>query len=54
MNSLRGAVLFDIDAAITGGSTRAELEDAGAAAVYEDVAELLDRLDESPLGRLVT
>lgn len=38
---------------LTGGSTREQLEDAGALAVYEDVGELLDRLDESPLGRLL-
>ncbi|MFH8689635.1 hypothetical protein ACH4EC_22550 [Streptomyces anulatus] len=29
---------------------RADLERAGAEAVYRDVAELLDRLDESPFG----
>jgi HAD superfamily hydrolase (TIGR01509 family) len=33
----------------SGGITRAELEEAGAVAVYEDVADLLDRLDDSPL-----
>ncbi len=37
---------------LTGGHTRETLDDAGAVAVYEDVAELLDGLDGSPLGRL--
>ena len=40
-------------AVLTGGSTRQVLEDAGAVAVYEDVAELLERLDDSPLARLL-
>lgn len=39
---------------LTGGSSRENLEDAGALAVYEDVAELLDQLDDSPLARLWT
>jgi phosphoglycolate phosphatase len=34
----------------TGGFAAAELEDAGAIAVYESVAELRDRLDATPLG----
>ena len=38
---------------LTGGSSAQELEDAGAAAVYTDVAELLRKLDESPLGELI-
>ena len=38
---------------LTGGATREQLEEAGAAAVYEDVGELLDRLDGSPLGKLL-
>ena len=37
---------------LTGGSTREQLEDAGAIAVYEDVAELLARLETSPLQKL--
>ena len=37
-------------AVITGGFSRAELEEAGAAAVYESVAELRRSLDDSPLG----
>jgi HAD superfamily hydrolase (TIGR01509 family) len=36
-------------AVLTGGISRAELEDAGAVAVYGDVGELLDDLDGSPL-----
>jgi HAD superfamily hydrolase (TIGR01549 family) len=37
-------------AVITGGFSRAELEEAGAATVYESVAELRRSLDDSPLG----
>jgi HAD superfamily hydrolase (TIGR01509 family) len=36
----------------TGGMTRAQLLDAGAVEVWDDVAALLDGLDESVLGRL--
>jgi HAD superfamily hydrolase (TIGR01509 family) len=36
-------------AVTSGGISRAELEEAGAVAVYDDVAALLDALDESPL-----
>jgi HAD superfamily hydrolase (TIGR01509 family) len=36
-------------AVITGGFSRAELEEAGAAIVFESVAELRERLDETPL-----
>jgi HAD superfamily hydrolase (TIGR01509 family) len=36
-------------AVTTGGISRAELEAAGAVAVYDDVAALLDGLDDSPL-----
>jgi HAD superfamily hydrolase (TIGR01509 family) len=36
-------------AVITGGFSRAELEEAGAAAVFESVAELRSRLSETPL-----
>jgi HAD superfamily hydrolase (TIGR01509 family) len=35
-----------------GGTSAAELSEAGAAAVYADPAELLAALDESPLGKL--
>lgn len=36
-------------AVVTGGFSEAELREAGAAAVYESVADLQDRLDETPL-----
>jgi len=36
----------------TGGFSHHELREAGAVAVYADVAELLEGLDESPLGAL--
>ena len=58
-----GDTTWDVEAAaelglgvvcvLTGGSTVEQLEAAGAVAVYQDVAELLDRLDESPLGKLL-
>jgi phosphoglycolate phosphatase-like HAD superfamily hydrolase len=37
-------------AVITGGFSRAELEEAGAAAVFESVAELRAGLRDTPLG----
>ncbi len=37
---------------LTGGATRQQLEDAGAIAVYEDVADLLANFDDSPLAAL--
>jgi HAD superfamily hydrolase (TIGR01509 family) len=37
-------------AVITGGFSRAELEEAGAAAVFESVAELRSGLGDTPLG----
>jgi HAD superfamily hydrolase (TIGR01509 family) len=37
-------------AVITGGFSRAELEQAGAAAVFESVGELRSSLDDTPLG----
>lgn len=40
-------------AVLTGGWTRADLENAGATAVYDDVADLLEHLDDSPLARLL-
>lgn len=59
-----GDTRWDIEAAakcglevvtvLTGGSTRRDLDDAGAVAVYEDVADLLANLDDSPLSRLLT
>jgi HAD superfamily hydrolase (TIGR01549 family) len=36
---------------LTGGFSEAELRDAGAAAVFASIDELLARLDETPLGR---
>lgn len=54
-----GDTVWDIEAArkaglrcvavLSGGISRAELEEAGAVAVYEDVAALLDDLDDSVL-----
>jgi HAD superfamily hydrolase (TIGR01509 family) len=38
---------------LSGGHTRERLEDAGAVAVYEDVADLLEHLDDSPLARFL-
>ena len=40
-------------AVLTGGISRQELTEAGAVAVYEDVAELLRQLDDSPIGKLL-
>ncbi len=40
-------------AVLTGGTTRQDLTDAGAVAVYEDVGDLLDHLDDSPLARFL-
>jgi len=40
----------DTVAVITGGFSRAELEEAGAACVFESVAELRQRLSETPLA----
>ncbi|MFJ9113536.1 HAD family hydrolase [Streptomyces sp. NPDC102283] len=55
-----GDTVWDMEAAgragvtavalLSGGIPRTDLERAGAEAVYEDVAELLDRLDDSPFG----
>ena len=36
-------------AVMTGGFSDAELREAGASMIYESVAELTERLDESPL-----
>ncbi len=38
-------------ALVTGGFSEGELRDGGAAAVFESIPELLERLDETPLGR---
>ncbi len=58
-----GDTIWDVKAAaecdlkvvgvLTGGISRSELEDAGAIAVYEDVAQLLSELDDSPIGALL-
>ncbi|MGW8985899.1 HAD family hydrolase [Streptomyces parvus] len=55
-----GDTVWDMEAAtragvgtvalLSGGIPRADLERAGADAVYRDVADLLDRLDDSPFG----
>jgi phosphoglycolate phosphatase-like HAD superfamily hydrolase len=56
-----GDAVWDIEAArgarlpciaLTCGISAAELEDAGADAVYADAAELLELFDDSPLGRI--
>ena len=38
-------------ALLTGGFAEQELRDAGAAAVFASLGELLDHLEETPLGR---
>ena len=38
-------------AVLTGGFAESELTDAGAACVFESIAELRDRLDETPLAK---
>lgn len=58
-----GDTAWDVEAAagcdlpcvcvLTGGVSRDELMDAGAAAVYADVADLLSQLDWSPIGELL-
>jgi HAD superfamily hydrolase (TIGR01549 family) len=49
---IKAAAAADVPtiAVITGGFSRTELEDAGAAAVFESVAELRSRLGDTPLG----
>ena len=37
-------------AVMTGGFSRAELEDAGAVAVFESLSELRSELGDTPLG----
>lgn len=39
-------------ALLSGGISRGELEGEGAVAVYEDVSEMLEQLDDGPVGRL--
>jgi len=41
-------------AVLSGGIHRAELEAAGAAAVYADCADILDHLDAGPLAKLLS
>ncbi|MFE5793142.1 HAD family hydrolase [Streptomyces sp. NPDC056503] len=58
---LVGDTVWDVEAAgragvpciglLTGGTTRRELEDAGAVLVYDDAATLLRHLDTGPLSR---
>jgi HAD superfamily hydrolase (TIGR01509 family) len=58
-----GDTAWDVEAAagcdlpcvcvLTGGLSRDELVEAGAAAVYADVADLLSHLDASPVGELL-
>jgi HAD superfamily hydrolase (TIGR01549 family) len=58
-----GDTVWDVQAAkraglacvgvLTGGVSRAELEEAGAVAVYRDPADLLVDLDQSPLAALL-
>jgi phosphoglycolate phosphatase-like HAD superfamily hydrolase len=57
-----GDTVWDVEAAqraglpcvalLGGGISRGELEEAGADAVYDDPAALLDGLDGSPIGRI--
>ena len=57
---LIGDSVWDVEAAkragigtigvLTGGFSTEELTDAGAEAVFDSIGELLDRLDETPLG----
>lgn len=56
-----GDTPYDVEAAarahlatvgvLSGGYSEAELRDAGAIAIYRDVADLLEHYDESPVGR---
>jgi HAD superfamily hydrolase (TIGR01509 family) len=58
-----GDTVWDIKAAakagvpcigvLTGGISRQALEEAGAAAVYDDAQDLLKNLDDSPIGKLL-
>ena len=48
-----GKLDLEVVGVLTGGATRAQLEEAGAVEVYQDVAELLAHLDESRLGKLL-
>jgi len=58
-----GDAVWDVEAAskcgvkcvglLTGGISEAELTSAGAIAVYEDPEDLLNNLDDSPIGKLI-
>jgi phosphoglycolate phosphatase-like HAD superfamily hydrolase len=58
-----GDAVWDVEAAqraglpciglTCGGISAQELRDAGAAAVYDHPADLLEHLDDSPVGRVV-
>jgi HAD superfamily hydrolase (TIGR01509 family) len=48
-----GKLGIEVVAVLTGGTTRQDLQDAGAVAVYDDVADLLQNFDDSPLARLL-
>lgn len=58
-----GDTVWDVEAAgragvgcvcvLTGGNARAELLEAGAVAVYDDAAALVDGFEASPLGQLL-
>jgi len=62
-SALIGDTVWDVEAAakagvrcvavLTGGISEAELRDAGAVEVYADLADLLDRFDDSLLARLL-
>jgi HAD superfamily hydrolase (TIGR01509 family) len=43
---------LDCVAVLSGGIPEADLRDAGAIAIYRDVAHILDEFDSSPLGQL--
>lgn len=57
-----GDTVWDVQAArkagmpcvgvLSGGISEAELREAGAVEVYRDAAELLEKIEDSPLGRL--
>jgi phosphoglycolate phosphatase-like HAD superfamily hydrolase len=47
--SARGAGVPTV-CVLTGGFSEQELVDAGAVAVFESIAQLADRLDETPLA----
>jgi HAD superfamily hydrolase (TIGR01509 family) len=44
---------LQVVAVLTGGISRCHLEEAGAIAVYDDVAHILRELDRTPLARLL-